>query len=202
MASRPRTGCFAWTSPSSPCAKFQLTPRSASSTSRRLNAVSRRPRVDRPRVDPLLRCIELSATRSSSAIRARTKLTTFISQLCRGTARPVSHVRCGVCTHRSQRLRHQPRQDLIDLVSLETRQPITTCWCGVSVFGVGECGRRRWTRCVTVDPCHGMLQNCAGSSWSGMTRRVIFPPRGRRPLAQSPATLAVAGMVGASALTT
>jgi hypothetical protein len=89
MASRPRTGCFAWTSPFSPCAKFQLTRRSASSTSRRLNAVSRRPRVDRPRVDPALWCIELSATRSSSAIRARTKLTTFISPLCRGTARPV-----------------------------------------------------------------------------------------------------------------
>jgi len=44
-----------------------------------------------------------------------------------------------------------------------------------------------------------MLRNCAGSSWSGMTRRVIFPLRGHRPLAQSPATLVVVGMVGASA---
>lgn len=71
------TGRFTWTSLSSPRAKFHSTLRSASSTSRRLNAATRRPRDG-----PALRRIELSSPRSSSAIRTRTKRTTFISPLC------------------------------------------------------------------------------------------------------------------------
>ena len=168
MANRPSTGCFAWTSPSPPRAKFQLTPRSASSTSRRLNAVSRRPRVDRPRLDPALRCIELSATRSSSAIRARTKLTTFICPLCRATG----HGPCRFRLNSEQPLsRNHPAHFSTGTDSppkCDAAQAGVTCWRVVAVSPQGFVMRRTPTPRQASQSSRSILACCGDTSEPGV----------------------------------